>query len=168
MLFLAAFVGTALALPAVSGAQTPTQDSVSGSGNSNCGLLEVSAQSGPSGENPTGQFSCATLFSGPVTCLNVQGNVALLTVQDSVIGAGIAVRITDNGPSGADRVEAIPGPGCAEPKPSYDDLFFTGDITVVDAPPLPTAKYQCKNGGWKPFGFKNQGQCIAFVKHGPR
>ena len=28
---------------------------------------------------------------------------------------------------------------------------------------LPTSKAQCKNGGWKQFGFKNQGQCIAFV-----
>jgi YVTN family beta-propeller protein len=27
----------------------------------------------------------------------------------------------------------------------------------------PTSKDQCKNGGWKAFGFKNQGQCIQFV-----
>jgi hypothetical protein len=39
---------------------------------------------------------------------------------------------------------------------------------VVDAPPFPTAKNQCKNGGWKQFGFKNQGQCIRFVNHGPK
>lgn len=25
---------------------------------------------------------------------------------------------------------------------------------------------QCKNNGWKRFGFKNQGQCIQFVKNG--
>jgi hypothetical protein len=31
----------------------------------------------------------------------------------------------------------------------------------------PTSKEQCKNGGWRNFlGFKNEGQCIAFVKHG--
>jgi hypothetical protein len=27
---------------------------------------------------------------------------------------------------------------------------------------------QCKGGGWRNFPqFKNQGQCIAFVNHGP-
>jgi hypothetical protein len=38
------------------------------------------------------------------------------------------------------------------------------------APPLPTAKEQCKNGGWRTFGdtFKNQGQCVAFVQRGPQ
>jgi len=29
----------------------------------------------------------------------------------------------------------------------------------------PTNKDQCKKGGWRQFGFKNQGQCIAFVNH---
>jgi hypothetical protein len=33
-------------------------------------------------------------------------------------------------------------------------------------PPAPTTKNQCKKGGWRQFGFKNQGQCIRFVKHG--
>ena len=33
---------------------------------------------------------------------------------------------------------------------------------------VPTSKDQCKNGGWRNFPqFKNQGQCIAFVNHGP-
>jgi|SRR5450759_184769 len=27
----------------------------------------------------------------------------------------------------------------------------------------PTNKDQCKNGRWKTFGFKNQGQCIQYV-----
>ena len=27
----------------------------------------------------------------------------------------------------------------------------------------PTSKIQCKNGTWRAFGFKNQGQCIKFV-----
>lgn len=29
-----------------------------------------------------------------------------------------------------------------------------------------TSKEQCKNGGYKAFGFKNQGQCIRFVNTG--
>jgi hypothetical protein len=28
---------------------------------------------------------------------------------------------------------------------------------------LPTSKAQCKNGGWRQFGFKSQGRCVAFV-----
>jgi hypothetical protein len=32
---------------------------------------------------------------------------------------------------------------------------------------LPTAKDQCKNGGWRDFSqFKNQGDCIQFVNTG--
>jgi hypothetical protein len=32
------------------------------------------------------------------------------------------------------------------------------------APPLPTTKDQCKNGGWRNFpGFRNQGDCVSFV-----
>jgi hypothetical protein len=39
---------------------------------------------------------------------------------------------------------------------------------VVDSPPPPTSKDQCKNGGYKQYGFKNQGQCVAFVERGPK
>jgi hypothetical protein len=42
-----------------------------------------------------------------------------------------------------------------------------GNITVIDARPLPTSKDQCKNGGWRDFGvFKNQGACVSFVATG--
>jgi hypothetical protein len=149
----------------------PLQDTVTGTGTSGfCGgAFRVDVRSGPSGENPTGELACGTFFSGPVTCLSVSGNVALLTTQTSQFGA-VAVRITDNGPS-ADRVEALPGIGCPTPLGSYADMSFTGDIVVVDAPPAPptpTSKEQCKNGGWAQFGFKNQGQCVAFVQRGPQ
>jgi hypothetical protein len=29
------------------------------------------------------------------------------------------------------------------------------------APPTPTSKDQCKDDGWRQYGFKNQGHCIA-------
>ena len=35
-------------------------------------------------------------------------------------------------------------------------------------PTTPTTKEQCKKGGYEEFGFKNQGQCEAFVKRGPK
>lgn len=30
----------------------------------------------------------------------------------------------------------------------------------------PTSKDDCKNGGWKAFHFKNQGQCVRFIETG--
>jgi hypothetical protein len=45
----------------------------------------------------------------------------------------------------------------------------TGDLTVIDSSPLPTSRNQCNNGGWRNYpGFKNQGQCIAFVERGSK
>ena len=37
---------------------------------------------------------------------------------------------------------------------------------VGEPPPTgPQTKEECKKGGWKEFGFKNQGQCIKAVNH---
>lgn len=56
---------------------------------------------------------------------------------------------------------------------SLIDQFGIGEIEVdgTDVILSPTAKDQCKNGGWKnyegPYGpFKNQGDCIQFVNTG--
>ena len=46
------------------------------------------------------------------------------------------------------------------------DPLSSGDFTVVDAQ-VPTTKDQCQGDGWKQFGFKNQGLCLAFVERGP-
>jgi len=124
-------------VPEPPGSSNPNrEDSVTGSGTTNClgGTFEVDARSGAGGEHPTGHVTCGTFFSGPVTCLNVTGNVALLNITTTDFGP-LALRITDNGASG-DRVEAIPGPGRAAPQPSYLDLGFGGgDIAVVDNGP---------------------------------
>ena len=46
-------------------------------------------------------------------------------------------------------------------------IAFTRPCT--DFPVVPTTESQCKKGGWRSFDrFKNQGQCIRFVKHGPK
>ena len=39
-------------------------------------------------------------------------------------------------------------------------------VAVSPAKRLPTSKEDCKNGGWRDFGFKSQGQCIRFVQNG--
>jgi DNA-binding beta-propeller fold protein YncE len=39
-------------------------------------------------------------------------------------------------------------------------------IAIGPFPRVPTAKDQCKGGGWQNFPqFKNQGQCVVFVEH---
>jgi hypothetical protein len=152
------------------------QDSVTASGTSSfCGgQLTINAQSGPNGVNPTGQVTCSSFgkglpsFSGPVTCLNVEDNTtALLVAQTSQFGA-VALRVSDNDPSGTDRIEAIDeGGGCPTPVPQYIDLGFSGSLEVTKAPVLPTSKEQCKDGGWRSFGvFKNQGDCVSFIATG--
>jgi hypothetical protein len=111
---------------------------------------------------------------GPVTCLAVTGNRAIIGFRDEVGGFGdINVLAVDNQPPGPapDQFFAQPSPGpvnCAAPSLVPDvGGPVEGDITVVDAPSLPTSKDQCKNGGWRTFGvFKNQGDCVSFVATG--
>jgi hypothetical protein len=58
----------------------------------------------------------------------------------------------------------------SDPPPSPLNGFNSDFLSALASPvPLgPTTKDQCKNGGWRDFPeFKNQGQCIAFVDHGP-
>jgi hypothetical protein len=40
-------------------------------------------------------------------------------------------------------------------------------VAACSVPTTPTAKSDCKNGGWRDFGiFRNQGQCVSFVATG--
>jgi hypothetical protein len=179
-LFLATAIGLAvgLAWPGVSGAQTPTQDSVVLTGApAQAGQFTVrviDATSGPSGENPTGEvrfdiFGFINL-GGPVTCLAVSGNTATINVEDQVFGFGVVtVQVLDGQPDTFDSFPAGRAPTDCSPLPPvpFGGPVSGGDIVVVDAPPLPTSKAQCKEGGWRNFGiFKNQGDCVSFVATG--
>jgi hypothetical protein len=178
-MLIAATVGAALAFPGVSGAQTPTQDSVvltGGPGQAGSFLTAsaINATSGPSGENPSGQVSFSafgSLFlSGPVTCLAVSGNTATINFQDQLGGFGVTtVQVVDGQPDFFDAVPTGRAPTDCSPLPftGFGGPLSGADITVVDAPPLPTTKEECKNGGWRNFGvFKNQGDCVSFVATG--
>ena len=176
LLATALFAWAALQVP-VAVAQAPGQDSVIGSGFLSLGagqgpcLLEVAAESGPSGESPSGHTLCTPLPGPPggtVTCLSVQGNVALLTTVRLDNGSVGSFRITDNGPGVLDVVEGNFGPGCPAPQAFYFNLgLVSGDFVVVDAPPLPTTTEECRDGRWGGFGvFKNQGDCVSFVAGG--
>jgi hypothetical protein len=156
-------------------AQVPTQDSVTGTGSSSGGVgftFEFDAHSGPSGENPTGHVTFrfaadgSVFFSGPVTCLAVDGNFAILNVDTPQFHA-VGLEVTDS--LSGDLIRGIPTgiSRCSPIGSAVDFPVISGDVVVVDAPPLPTSKDQCKNGGWKTYGvFRNQGDCVSFVATG--
>jgi hypothetical protein len=184
LILTTAIVGTALALPSVSSAAPPAptfQDSVSLTEapaifpstivNGFVTIEELTATSGPSGENPTGEIMLNVpgnfSDSGPITCLAVSGNTATFSYASNFLSGGIVtVEAVDNNPDTV-AIFAV-GSDCTTPQEGIANPLISGDITVVDAQPPPTTKDQCKNGGWRNFAqFTNQGQCIAFVTHGP-
>jgi hypothetical protein len=105
------------------------------------------------------------IFGGPVTCLAVNGTRAILNFQDN--GGIVTLEVADSPTE--DTIKLLPSarqPGdCSPLSPSsLVAEVFAGDLVVVDAPPLPTSKDECKSGGWRNYpGFKNQGDCVAFV-----
>ena len=172
-------------------AQVPTQDSVSGSGALSGDVhFTISATSGPSGGNPAGHVDFAfpgpllgrpevvyVHVSGEVTCLNVHGNRATLQYFDTTYAhIQILVEVIDNAGTGQlDVLDFQPTIGssrsptdCSPAELLTATAVHDGDLAVVDAQPPPTSKEQCKQGGYRQFGFKNQGQCVAFVNHPPK
>ena len=141
--------------------------------------IAISAQSGPSGENPTGTvfFRILGYFSsaGTVSCLAVSGDTAVLSYREQALPPNLGPNVvtlilTDNGGGGRDVMTVVVSPraatDCSIPTlSSHPETLAFGRATVVDAPPLPTSKEQCKNGGWSQYGFANQGQCIKFVNY---
>ena len=141
--------------------------------------IDVNASSGPSGENPTGTGSFNPLgilpITGPVSCLNVQGNVAVLTIDgpfESRPGfLGFSIKLVDNGGGGRDTFQYWPAdPEHSDPldcRVGSVDWFggpLIGRAVVTDAPALPTLRRQCRHGGWAGFGFRSKKQCFRFVK----
>lgn len=74
-------------------------------------------------------------------------------------GAPFETRILVMNPDGSNArsvTDNLPGPVSG---PSWQPL---------PADPLPTTKSDCKKGGYKDFGFKNQGRCIKAVNRASR
>jgi hypothetical protein len=188
LILAVAVLGAALALPSGASAAPsgPTLgDSVSQTGDPaefensdcNCGFFldvwKLSATSGPSGENPTGEISwvgSGIVDHGPITCLAVSGNTAWFNYVSSFLpGTIVTVQVVDDSPDTLTWFGVI-GRAATDCSPPPGGLIAQwvrgGDITVVDSQP-PTTRGQCLNNGWKQLGFQNQGQCIAFVNHGP-
>jgi hypothetical protein len=165
---LAAAAGACL--PGVAAAQTPGQDSATGTFTAGGVTFTLDAHSGPSGEDPGGTF-VAPVGTFSVACLHVSGSTAVIGVN----GPFSSLLEVVDGPVDTFNFSFPPGPlgqdSCSAAPPGIPPLTVTsGNIVVVDAQPLPTSKEQCKSGGWQNFGdaFKNQGQCVAFVERGPK
>ena len=172
--WLTALLAAAVVLVAPAGAegQAPAGDAVIGHGVASFfGPFDIDALSGPSGESPTGTASFDTdevAISGTVNCLAVTGNVARFNLGGPRFA--FFFQVTDNAGRGTpDTIAASAGPGnpndCSPlVNPARTGVVLSGDISVVDATPLPTSKDQCKRDGWRSFGvFRNQGACVSFV-----
>jgi hypothetical protein len=188
LILTTAIVGVALALPSVSSAAPPGPtlgDSVSLTGApavvpapfGDSTIFALNATSGPNGENPSGLVRFDFIsgffhFGGPVTCLAVNGNTATISFPSQMDFAPdtFTVEVVDDQPD----TWAISGPfpsrpptDCPPIPPGADTRrpLSSGDFTVIDSQP-PTTLGQCLNGGWKQFGFANQGLCLAYVNQG--
>jgi hypothetical protein len=140
--------------------------------------ISINASSDPLGGDPSGEVSfvadvvvdgnvARVRFVGPVTCLAVEGNRAVIGFLSTLLGP-MKVVVVDNGSTGspADElgVAVLPTDCSDETGVGVSPLSF-GDIVVRDAP----SKAQCQDGGWRNYTdvagqpFKNQGDCIAFT-----
>jgi hypothetical protein len=154
-----------------------------GCGTTTCPVLffTFDAHSDPGGQNPRGTVRLDVESVPPgipiprrvfatyrVTCLSVAGNRA--TVEGVNVDSSDPNRLTwfiqDGGANQPDRASQslnTPIP-CPEFPATLPPPISGGTLIVHDAPDVPTSAAQCKNGGWKQFGYKNQGRCIKFVK----
>jgi hypothetical protein len=137
--------------------------------------------------NATG-VTCLSV-KGNVAIVGVSGTRRAAAAGGLSLEAWLAgrIRITDGGASGPDTMEfdlqqgpfdtfppgppppSLPGPTDCSAFPAGLPAYVApgGELVVTDAPPLPTSKDQCRNGGWRNFpGFKNEGVCVSFVATG--
>lgn len=172
-----ASVCAVLAMPALAAGQAPLEDSVVGSGVGNVPQFpvpfDIDAHSGPSGENPTGtvrfvsQLPPEIRLEGPVTCLRVSGDRAVIGIVTVPFDTPVFIDVTDGTPDLIGLTFPVmpvaapcPAPGI---QPSAAPIL-SGDLVVTDAAAAPTTKDQCRRGGWRKFrGFKSQGDCVSFV-----
>ena len=173
---LLAVVGLGVGLAwfaSVAVAQAPSEDSVVGyveffaGSNQPPGRIDFDVHSGPSGQSPAGNVN-----GRPPGCLHVSGNTAVVGVDIGDQGAFFFSLVDasvdlwtysrEPGPVGLDDCKTRFHPPSPDPSPYPIELV--NDFVITDAPPLPTTKDQCKNGGWRTYGvFKNQGDCVSFV-----
>ncbi len=77
---------------------------------------------------------------------------------------GMSVYVANGLSNDVSQYDVAPGGGLSPKSPA---TVAAGDgptgVAVTPAPLVPTTLGQCRNDGWKQFGFKGQGRCVAFV-----
>jgi hypothetical protein len=174
----------ALGVPAQGAASRPVppRDSVvldsGGIGRLQFPSIAINAQSDALGGSPSGFVTFVTpvpippigfrTISGPITCLGVAGNRAVIGFIDVAGGLGpTTVEVVDNGAaeSPPDGFNAFVGATDCLTLHGFTLPLSFGDIVIRDAP----SKDQCRDGGWRNYAdaagqsFGNQGECIAFA-----
>ena len=142
-----------LALPAASSAATA--DFAYGAGVSTAGTpFAFSARSGPDGASPAGRAILGGIFGnaeGPVTCLRVQGNLAVIGYRierssvPSMVGKGYVGYLQDNGAftnadpvDKGDAVQVAKGPTtCPAADASRASYGLYGEAVVQNDSTLP-------------------------------
>jgi hypothetical protein len=172
-------IAAALSVPAGAVAQAPAGDYSTGSGGTEFFTqFSFDVRGGPSGESPTGTSTLFVSGFGSFTltridCLSVSGNTATFAGPLAPNGSGFTygkTTVVDGGPAGVGDTYGSAGFFAPTDCSTYleGQPLTSGDIVVHDAPAAPTSKEQCKGEpGWRAFGFRNQGQCIAAVQRPP-
>ncbi|MEW5983514.1 MAG: thrombospondin type 3 repeat-containing protein, partial [Acidobacteriota bacterium] len=105
------------------------------------------------------QDSCVAGTPGTETCNGIDDNCNGAVDEGLSCGADSD---DDGVPDALDNCPSVPNPG---------QLNTGGDPTKGNACDVPTNKDECKANGWRTFtsaGFRNQGQCVAFVERADR
>jgi DNA-binding beta-propeller fold protein YncE len=130
--------------------------------------------------SPDGESVYVTdAVGGRVLQYSVGPDGGLTPKSPPTVGAGTAplgIAIHPNGQSvyvanasdGTISQYSVGAAGALSPKSPATVTAGDGPLEIAVTPLGLSSKDQCKDGGWRNFPqFKNQGQCIAFVNHGP-
>ena len=123
-------------------------------------------------DSPAGRVVGVKTAGVGVTCLDAPPcDSAEACADRNAVFAGTGRYVaTISGPDGAFGDRGAFGttlfrcPGCVPPVPQLER--FESDFSSDLEQPTPTSgsvKDECKRGGWRRFGFRNQGQCVSFV-----
>ena len=110
--------------------------------------------------SPQGQVSYEATIVTPTSGTYIDRGTATGSASDSTFlnEFGEAGLITARGVPGEGLLGDLLGDGQLE---SFGETF-TSELSEVERV-IPTTKEQCKNGGWKDFGYPDQGTCISDV-----
>jgi DNA-binding beta-propeller fold protein YncE len=114
------------------------------------------------------QYDIAPIGGGlspktPTTVATPRANAIAVTPD------GRSAYVTNSVPGTVSQFDIDPVSGALSPKTPAAVPALIAPAGIAVLPRVPTSMEQCKQGGWRAFGqFRNQGQCVAFVRRGPK